>query len=228
MNFRSALLASAAVVVLASATPANAQSGAMPVPFVNWAGFYTGLHTGGAVLNYRQTNIDENGFCGNNPGTVCSDSPTGPVFGGQVGYNFQNGPWVYGLELDASKTFIKDYVTDPSGGHYQAGLDWLASLRVRGGWASGDNFYYATGGVALGGLNSGAWGSGYAATVHETKVGWVAGGGMEHRLSQQWSARIEGLYYDFGKVDAVMNPGGYRTSFEHTVVVGRIGLDYHW
>ena len=69
---------------------------APPMPAWSWAGFYAGVHD--AAVRGRTTFSDPFG-----PSIFGDRTPTpGYGFGGQIGYNWQNGIWVYGLEADAT------------------------------------------------------------------------------------------------------------------------------
>jgi outer membrane immunogenic protein len=122
---------------------------------------------------------------------------------------------------------------------FQAKVDWLASFRGRIGWAWDDrNLLYATGGLALAQLksNDGMTGfTNYTATLNTTKAGWVVGGGIEHRLTKNWSVMGEVLYYDFGHTGNTSAPSTgagsgfvYQTDFVHTIVQGKLGLNYRF
>ncbi|MDI2078033.1 hypothetical protein ABIF68_010744 [Bradyrhizobium japonicum] len=69
---------------------------ALPPSVWNWSGGYIGGHVGGG---YGRTSFT-NPFGPPIYGDVV-DIPSF-VAGGQIGYNWQNNSWVYGLELDAS------------------------------------------------------------------------------------------------------------------------------
>jgi outer membrane immunogenic protein len=38
-------------------------------------------------------------------------------------------------------------------------------------------------------------------SASKTRTGWTVGGGVEWRFAPQWSAFLEGNYYDFGDKD---------------------------
>src|SRR5690606_3376964 len=85
-----------------------------------------------------------------------------------------------------------------------ANFDWLATLRGRVGVAYDRTLLYATGGLA--------WGKdlGFANNVlaippavdrasgSSTRTGWVAGGGLEHAVTDNLSFKAEYLYMDLG------------------------------
>jgi outer membrane immunogenic protein len=69
------------------------------------------------------------------------------VGGGHIGYNWQHGAWVYGLEGDISGTHLKtDFNTVLSTGaaaNTNSTVDWYGTVRGRLGWASGPVFFMA-------------------------------------------------------------------------------------
>src|SRR5690606_9214241 len=76
---------------------------------------------------------------------------SGVIGGAQLGYNFQAGNFVFGIEADISGTGIKGTVTDPDAGYrVTSRLDWLATVRGRVGMAFDRVFLYGTGGLAVG------------------------------------------------------------------------------
>jgi outer membrane immunogenic protein len=68
---------------------------------------------------------------GRPPLNVPSLNPKGFIGGGQVGYNWQTGPWVLGAELDFSGMNVKaDQSVNPffigkGSGTYSTQYDWL-------------------------------------------------------------------------------------------------------
>ena len=95
---------------------------------------------------------------------------------------------------------------------------------------------YVTGGAAFGGVKS-SWTDNDAApdntslAVDKVKVGWVAGGGIEHAFAGNWLVRVEGLYHDLGKVSAGPAPNigtAYNTTFRHKVATVRGGVALRW
>ncbi len=104
-------MGAATVCALAVATQANAADlyagaggGLKDAPFYApapaWAGFYFGANVGGAWGDLRATDVD--GYDGINvsAGDKWTNSTSGVLGGGQVGYNFQYGNVVFGPEAD--------------------------------------------------------------------------------------------------------------------------------
>jgi len=214
----------------------------------DWTGFYIGIHAGGAWLDHKQSTIQNNGTCntlGTAPTSVanCSLTAFGGIVGGFAGYNVQSGRVVYGIEVDGSWTGLKKSVTTPdftgiSGADqvtFTGRVDWLATVRGRLGITMSPTLLYVTGGAAFGGVKS-SWTdndpapSNTTLAVDKVKVGWVAGGGIEHAFARNWLVRVEGLYHDLGKVSA--GPTGigttYSTTFRHQVATVRGGVALRW
>ncbi len=186
-------------------------------PAYNWGGWYAGGQIGGvwgssdagnAFVNGTAPIANQQAFAAAAPQL----SPTGFSGGGQIGYNHQVDRWLFGIEADASYTGLRQSrtVTAPflTGGALtttgSVGSDWMATLRPRAGYAVDRTLFYLTGGLALTDLNfasSYADTAGQSATAgfNKTRVGWVAGAGIEHAFTKNWTAKVEYLYADFGK-----------------------------
>jgi outer membrane immunogenic protein len=83
---------------------------------------------------------------------------------------------------------------------------------------------YATGGAAWADVDyASALGTGFS----HTHTGWVAGGGIEHMLTQNLTARIEYLYYGFDSVTAPAGAlAGGPTNVNPTTQTVRFGLNF--
>ena len=167
------------------------------VPF-SWTGCYIGGNIGGG---WGRETASAPTLA---PGISVSGDTSGVVGGGQVGCNYQFAPnWVIGIEGDGSAADIKgDATATVLGitGTAHARTDWIASVTGRVGWAADRWLIYAKGGAAWAGDN-------YSADVPifiehiattETRAGWTVGGGVEWAFWQNWSAKVEYDFYDFG------------------------------
>jgi outer membrane immunogenic protein len=183
----------------------------LPTPFT-WAGLYVGLHAG-----YGWSSIDwqEGIFSGSQDGE-------GWLAGGQIGFNLQSGRLVYGLEADATASWME-------GGHAAAGhsVQWLYSVRGRLGLSTPDNrwLFYVTGGAAWADIDySNTTGVGGYADTH---FGWVAGAGIERALAPNITARLEYLYYDFDKLSAPPGALGVGSSeLDPSMQTVRFGINF--
>ncbi len=170
-----------------------------------WTGFYAGLNVGGAFGSSR------NAFTIAGFGLPSfATSLDGVIGGGEVGYNWQTGPWVLGLEANFEGSGLSGGRNAPClpslcgafAASYAQRLSWFGTLRPRIGYALGNWLFYATGGGALGQVETNAAasvGSFVAADRRGgTRDGWTLGGGVEVALAPGWSAKIEYLYLDLG------------------------------
>ena len=234
MNSKGFLLATAAGAAFAPV----AQAADMPLrkapayvePPANWAGWYIGVHAG---VNWHQANTlntDSNYGVNEN----ITQSNTGFIGGGQIGYNWQHGSFVFGLEADGSWLSSKINGTINSVfGTYGASNDirWMSTVRARFGLAFGDTMGYLTGGVAFGGTKDSYGGGTLVKSQTKTQVGWAIGGGVEHMLGRNWTIGAEALFVDLGKstfsvpYTGVVS-GQKTTRFSNQAVIGRLKLNY--
>ncbi|WP_292533090.1 outer membrane beta-barrel protein [Methylocystis sp.] len=147
----------------------------------------------------------------------------GFIGGGQAGYNWQFARnFLVGVETDiqgvaasgGSKTALTavPFAATVFFTAYDArrNLDYLGTVRGRVGFLFTPTLLiYGTGGLAYGGIRNDLrlfqfstttpFGVG-ASSYGDTRVGWTAGGGLEWMFWPNWSAKVEYLYYDLGRV----------------------------
>jgi outer membrane immunogenic protein len=175
-----------------------------PIPFYNWNGFYVGVNGGWGWGNSNQT-ATVGGFAL----TTGDVDVSGGLIGGTLGFNYQIGPWVWGIEGDIGWANIDGdtagFAIVPAGavtGTFTTELNWLATVRGRIGYAFDRFLPYITGGVAFGGVR-GAFAvttpvGAFAAAGTDTQVGWTVGGGVEYGITPNLSLKAEYLYVDLG------------------------------
>ncbi|MDI3468771.1 MAG: Outer membrane protein [Pseudolabrys sp.] len=184
----------------------------VPPPFT-WTGAYIGLN-GGYGFGANST------FSG---GTVPGGFHTsGWLFGGTLGYNWQTGPAVFGVEGDIDWADIHGSGIC-TGFACETKNDWLGTVRGRLGYNAGRWMPYVTGGLAFGGVKSSIDTFGGSSS---TKAGWTLGGGVEAMLWGPWSAKLEYLYVDLGHVNDIPGTGGTSADFKTNII--RAGLNYHF
>jgi outer membrane immunogenic protein len=157
---------------------------------ITWTGFYLGGHAGVSLTDELDFSYKEDGL-----NVLEGFSLDNAFVGGvQIGYNRQTlSNWVYGIEGDLS------FLDDGLDGDDIDLTEFLASIRGRLGIASGNSLLYLTGGVAFLGYSdefTDIFSGGYT-KIDDTAVGFVVGGGLEHKLRSNFSVGIEGLYYNF-------------------------------
>ncbi|KRE00185.1 hypothetical protein ASE63_08845 [Bosea sp. Root381] len=178
-------------------------------PAFTWAGLYVGLNAGVGWADSR--NVVVTGPTGATSAVLSGGGSDGTfVGGGQIGYNWQSGAIVYGVEADIQ------YV-DTGGSVDWGAYNWWArrggndggyfgTVRARVGYAIDRTLLYITGGLAYGGMNTNPL------TGNSTSnTGWAIGGGIEYAFTNNWIFRVEGLYVDLSegrKSQAFINPPG--------------------
>jgi outer membrane immunogenic protein len=188
-------------------SPAPPPAPVLTVPVFTWTGFYAGVNAGwgwrdddsqsvvltpgpgtpglAGTLNFN--NNDDGGFTG----------------GGQIGYNYQIGSFVVGLETDiqwADTDQNQNVVFIPGPGFvgtFTPGVfesnapEWWGSLRGRLGVAFDRVLIYGTGGLAY----------------TDDTTGWTLGGGVEWALPVNWFGSsavtfgVEALWLSFDDDD---------------------------
>ncbi|HZO47171.1 MAG TPA: outer membrane beta-barrel protein [Xanthobacteraceae bacterium] len=212
---------------MAADLPAKAPAPVV-VPAASWAGWYIGAHAGVAWHQAHTADI-YTGIIGS------SATGTGFIGGGQIGYNWQRGNFVFGIEADGSWLNAKAENTNtvPDGTYgTEHNIRWMSTVRSRFGLAVGDTMAYVTGGVAFGGVkNRELFGSAGEISQSKTRVGWTVGGGIEHMWSRNFTIALEGLFVDLGRSN-VVQPGGLgfnkTTRFHNQAVIGRLKANYKW
>lgn len=199
MAGRAGLLFLTLMVPLGLAAPVAAEP-AMPF---DWTGFYLGYHTGGALDLADVSDPFGAPLFGDE-----IRSP-GPIHGGQLGYSWQSGDWVFGLEAEASLADLEgsNSCFATSGFYVSANcrrkIDAMGSFTVRGGWLLDDStLLYGKAGLAIVHTETTAkpnGGFGQAATRESgTELGWTVGAGLERAIGAGWSVKAE---YDFLSFD---------------------------
>jgi opacity protein-like surface antigen len=179
-----------------------------PVPVWSWAGWYIGTHNAA----YAGSTKFDDPF---GP-SIFGDRATTPGYGwgGQIGYNWQFGKWVYGLETDATwltsngtvtcGAFSAFYVSANCG----AKPDAFGTVTARVGAVlgpEGHTLAYAKGGFAwqrnaVTATNNNLYGDFLPQTNSSsfTQTGWTVGAGVEQALTPAWSVKFEYDYLNFG------------------------------
>src|SRR5947209_8630329 len=170
-----------------------------PLNAYSWAGPYLGGNIG-----YSWGSVDNN-----------RAKPSGFAGGVQGGYNFQNGPFVFGLEADIQASAANDTFAP-----WKFSNPWFGTARGRIGYALNNLLFYGTGGLAFGELRGQAFGL----TESHTTAGWTAGVGAEFGLAPNWTAKIEYLYVDLS--DSRFAITGMLNGAQFGLV--RLGVNYRF
>jgi outer membrane immunogenic protein len=243
---------------MGSASAADMPLKALPpvVPVVNWTGWYAGLNAGGYTQDDRFSSTAVAGPCSAvlggctavpNYSTLMAGAATfvsgggnatgrgGFIGGAQIGYNWQAGMGVFGVEADIqglsqsgntrtvtvvtpSPAFPAFPLTTTAAASER--LDYLGTVRGRAGWLASPSFLiYGTGGLAYGQVKqSGVLTQSIAppdpsapvpgvGSNTTTRAGFVVGAGGEWMApGSMWSVKFEAMYYDLGTVSYALTP----------------------
>jgi outer membrane immunogenic protein len=170
-----------------------------PLNAYSWAGPYIGGN-----LGYAWGSVD------NNP-----TKPSGVAGGVQAGYNWQSGPWVFGVEGDIQATGADDTFAP-----WKFSNPWFGTVRGRAGYSFNNVYLYGTGGLAFGELR----GETFGLSETHTNAGWTLGAGAEFGLFQNWTAKIEYLYVDLSSSNFSIT--GLSNGYRFGLV--RAGVNYHF
>jgi outer membrane immunogenic protein len=227
------LLASVAAVLLAGAANAadlprrTAPAPMAPivaVPLFTWTGFYVGVNAG---YGFGNNNNGGDAFAPAGTFTAAGLPATNGTFfsgdggrndgflgGAQIGYNYQFGMFVAGVEADLQyidlnrngngnggfATFVGTGAL-PAGFVYNggvSGLDYFGTVRARLGVAFDRVLVYATGGFAYGGGDNNNSFS-YYGSNNNSRGGYAVGGGVEYAFTNNLTAKLEGLYVNLDR-----------------------------
>ncbi len=218
---------------VANAADVYSPAGLKDVPYVavpTWTGFYIGAHVGGAWADLQTTDVA--GWW-SPAGSQWNNTATGVIGGGQLGYNYQTGAFVFGVEADFGGLGISHrqspyarpdlYYSNVDSGFY-------ADVTGRLGYAAGPALFYVKGGWAFfdGGLNVTDGTVAPAVSVTKTGVdGWTVGGGIEYKISPSWGVKGEYRYFDFGNTSVDLT--GLGDTFQHQLTVNTVtvGVNYY-
>jgi outer membrane immunogenic protein len=188
------LLVTASLVALGAAAPAVAADLAarpytkappMVAAIYNWSGFYIGLNGGGGSSH---ATWDLVGF-----GRDSSHDATGGTVGGQIGYRWQTGQFVFGLEGQGNwADFSGSSVGAISGFTNSTKIDSFGLITGQVGYAWNNVLLYVKGGAAVVGTKYDASLAGVSlASANDTRWGGTVGAGLEFGFAPNWSIGAE-------------------------------------
>jgi outer membrane immunogenic protein len=220
-------------------------------PAFSWTGTYVGGNLGGAWGTFGLNPITTNNLTGvvTAPGGVSATNNS--IIGGlQVGYNWQVGQWVLGVEQDVQFTGLKQTMafTGPAG-FFVAGdamsvkTDYLSATRAKLGMAWDRYLLYVAGGLETGEfdvtsayVSRGAGGSPALGFTDSNKfhIGYTVGAGIDYAVTNNVSLGVEYRYFDVGtetyNLGAFTPAGGAAQTVTNTVglkaseVTGRLNI----
>ena len=204
-----------------------------PQPAYNWNGFYAGAYFGADWGHTNWNFVDGSG--------TTDPRFSGMIGGGEIGYNYQTGKWVFGIEGDVGRTSAHGAKPCPTDFFHECEIEfnWLSTTTARIGYAYWDRLLaYVKGGAAIAGdrgeigCNTGSQptivpvsGCPYQSDS-KTKAGWTVGWGTEFGLTQNVSVKSEFTYFDLG-TDRY-NIGGNPADIQRNGFISTVGLHYRF
>jgi outer membrane immunogenic protein len=227
---RKLLLGSVALFALSAGSPAVAadmpvKARPAPPPAVySWSGCYGGGFVGYGWGNSQHRSVDARTNFPTEFGGLESDfrvvgditpsfDMSGALGGFNVGCQAQFGWWLIGIEGDGAVTNKDGQDFNLFVGHGLSGSPdhrffvsqtterWMATARLRLGWAADKWLFFISGGGAWSGVEATVWDPVTPAiTAHHKRTlsGWTVGAGWEYALGYGWSWKSEFLYIDYG------------------------------
>lgn len=182
-----ALSATAASAADLAARPYTKAPPPMVATVYDWTGFYIGINGGWAQSH------DNRSFDG--IGSVGSYDANGGTVGGQIGYRWQNGGWVFGLEAQGNWADLTGSTSNRAvlGNVVSSKTDAFGLFTGQLGYAWNNVLLYAKGGAAVTDRNYrfsdnlGLVGQ----TGYDTRWSPTVGVGLEFAFSQGWSLGVE-------------------------------------
>jgi outer membrane immunogenic protein len=182
-------------------------------PLPTWAGFYIG-----AVGGYAGTDSNNNGL-----------DLKGGSAGGTIGYNWQQGPVVFGLEADALWADISGSAFVPGFGGVSSKIQDMGTVRGRLGYTFGPSLLYVTGGYAW--ADNKITSAFFNSSDSQVHSGWTVGAGAEYMFAPKWSVKAEYLYKSFGGETYSYAGGGFVGTLNPgttNIHSGQVGVNYHF
>ena len=182
-------------------------------PLPTWAGFYIG-----AMGGYASEDSSNFGM-------------KGGFAGGTLGYNWQMGSLVLGVEADAAWSDISASVGIPGLVSADSKIRDLGTVRGRIGYAVDQVLFYGTGGFAWADNKLSANALGFGFSDSQVHTGWVVGAGVEYMFAPHWSLKGEYLYRSFGSEDYTFSGGGFAGTVSSGTLnlhSGQVGVNYHF
>ena len=214
----------------------------------SWTGFYLGAHVGAGwgTTESTLTSLSAGGIVAPVGFPIAQNSRSGVLGGGQLGYNWQSGWAVFGVQGDIAGMDVKGTTPCVFVASCTAKSDWLATVTGRfGGVVADRTLVYVKGGAAwmhtdhtLSVSAAGPFGGGVGGSLSSSSnaFGWMLGLGAEYTFDHNWSAFIEYDYIDFDKKSiafdasaAVGGPAGAAVAnvdIKNKLSIAKVGLNY--
>ncbi|MBH5397999.1 porin family protein [Bradyrhizobium sp. CNPSo 4010] len=225
------LLAAVSLVALSATAPALAAdlaarpyTKAPPAAIAavyDWSGFYIGLNGGGG---WAHTTWDFVGV-----GREGSHDATGGTVGGQIGYRWQSGQFVFGLEGQGNwADFSGDNISALFATRNRTKIDAFGLITGQVGYAWNNVLLYVKGGAAVVSDKYEIYGLGgpLLASTSETRWGGTVGAGLEYGFAPNWSVGVEYNHIFLADKDVTFAGFAGTERIRQDVDMGLVRLNY--
>jgi outer membrane immunogenic protein len=207
-------------------------------PAFSWTGFYLGGNIGGAWAHRDVTDtfFGVNFNNGNDKGVF--------IGGGQVGYNWQVGYGVLGIEADfdgVANNNNTGTVFIPALGPVQVTSNnrWITTVAARFGVTNGNWLFYGKAGGGWVGnedftVTNLRTGSSFNISNDNSNSGWLVGAGIEWAFAANWSAKVEYNYLGLENRTFIVPagspffPGDTFTRSNRNLQMVKAGINYRF
>jgi outer membrane immunogenic protein len=234
-----ALALSMAAPAAAADLPARPYTKApsMVAAIYDWTGLYIGLNGGGGSAR-KCWDINNNAGAAVAPAVSegCHNA-TGGMVGGQIGYRWQTGGWVFGVDAQGDWADL----TGTNASQFAAGVsnrtrvDALGLFTGQVGYAFSNVLWYVKGGGAVthDKYNGLVTASGVVLDqAQETRWGGTVGTGVEVSFAPNWSVALEYDHLFLGsRNNTFVNSVGTLTRVDNIrqdVDMGTVRVNYRW
>lgn len=224
------LLAAVSLVALSATAPALAadlaarpytKAPAMIATVYDWSGFYIGINGGGGSSHATWD------FVG--VGREGSHDATGGTVGGQIGYRWQSGQWVFGVEGQGNwADFSGDNASALFATNNRTKIDAFGLITGQVGYAWNNVLIYVKGGAAVVSdkyeISSTA--GALLASTSDTRWGGTVGAGLEYGFAPNWSVGVEYNHIFLSDKDVTFAGFAGSERIRQDVDMGLVRLNY--
>lgn len=225
------LLAAVSLVALSATAPALAadlaarpytKAPAMVAAIYDWSGFYIGINGGGGSSHSTWDLVGG--------GREGSHDATGGTVGGQIGYRWQSGQFVFGVEGQGNwADFSGDNVSALFATRNRSKIDSFGLITGQVGYAWNNVLLYVKGGAAVVGVKYDVFSTASGALLSsndQTRWGGTVGAGLEYGFAPNWSVGVEYNHIFLSDKDVTFALVPSTDRIKQDVDMGLVRLNY--
>jgi len=224
------LLAAVSLVALSAAAPALAadlaarpytKAPAMVAAIYDWSGFYIGINGGGGSSHASWD------FVG--VGREGSHDATGGTVGGQIGYRWQSGQWVFGVEGQGNwADFSGDNTSALFATRNRTKIDAFGLITGQVGYAWNNVLVYVKGGAAVvsNKYEISSTAGALLSSSSDSRWGGTVGAGLEYGFAPNWSVGVEYNHIFLSDKDVTFAGFAGSERIRQDVDMGLVRLNY--